>query len=169
MNSPASTILQGPKSRRVVSRRALQNYFSAQFSVCKAVNYLYLLCLFKPLNDYEWSTGTFKKYRTITQLYCWKSRLFPPEGCLPYWPNLSFTTIHEEGHYYVEHVLISYLLFNILSEALPWKSRGTHAEQPLSYLPGARASLTWKSPRVKQAVRPSLEASTGLSPPQLTW
>lgn len=141
MNSPASSVSRRPKSSRVASRRALQNYFSAQFSVCKAVNYLHLLCLFKPLNDYEWGTGMFKKYRTITQRYCWKFRLFPPEGCLPYLPNLSFTTIHEEGHYCVEHVLISYLLFNILSEALPGKSQGRQREQPLSYLPGARASL----------------------------
>ena len=70
MNSRVSCILQGPKSSKIASRLTIQNYFSAQFSVCKAVNYLHLLCLFKHLNDYELSTGTFKKYRTITQLHC---------------------------------------------------------------------------------------------------
>lgn len=41
--------------------------------------------------------------------------LFSPKDCFLYFSNLSFTTIHEKGHYYIEHVLISYLLFNILS------------------------------------------------------
>lgn len=113
MNSRVSCILQGPKSLKIASQLAIQNYFSAQFSVCKAVNYLHLLCLFKHLNDYEWNTGMFKKYRTITPLYCARFPLFSPEGCFPYFSNLSFTTIHEKGHYYIEHVLISYLLFNI--------------------------------------------------------
>lgn len=154
MNSPASTVLQGPKSSRVASRHALQNYFSAQFSVCKAVNYLHLLCLFKPLNDYEWSTGTFKKYRTITQLYCWKFRLFPPEGCLPYSPNLSFTTIHEEGRYYVEHVLISYLLFNILPEAC-LERRAAHTKNSLFHAgPAAGAALGLTFPRTTRAALP---------------
>lgn len=51
MNSSVRCILQGTKSPGTASQAAIQNHFSAQFSVCEAVNYLHLLCLFKYLDS----------------------------------------------------------------------------------------------------------------------
>lgn len=83
MNSRVSCILQGPKSSKIASQLAIQNYFSAQFSVCKAVNYLHLLCLFKHLNDYEWNKAHLKNIEPLRSSTAGNSRYFPLKAASP--------------------------------------------------------------------------------------
>lgn len=88
MNSSVKCILQGTKSLGIVSQVAIQNYFSAQFSVCKAVNYLHLLCLFKYLNSMNGVQAHFKNIESLHNPAAGNSCRFSPKGCLP--PRPSF-------------------------------------------------------------------------------
>ena len=72
-------VLQGPKSWTTASQLAVQNYFSAQFSVCKAVNYLHLLCLFKHLNDCGWIQAHLKNIEPLRNPTAKNSCYFPPK------------------------------------------------------------------------------------------
>lgn len=99
MNSSVKCILQGTKSLGIVSQVAIQNYFSAQFSVCKAVNYLHLLCLFKYLNSMNGVQAHFKNIESLHNPAAGNSCRFSPKGCLPPPAKLSFTTILATPHY----------------------------------------------------------------------
>lgn len=77
MNSSVKCILQGTKSLGIVSQVAIQNYFSAQFSVCKAVNYLHLLWSFKRLNSMNGVQAHFKNKESLRNPAAGNSCPFP--------------------------------------------------------------------------------------------
>ena len=81
----------------MVSQAAIQNYFSAQFSVCKAVNYLHLLCLFKHLNSMNGVQAHFENTESLRNPAAGNSGRFPLKAAFPPTPpppqQLSFTTI----------------------------------------------------------------------------
>lgn len=107
MNSSVRCILQGTKSPGTASQAAIQNHFSAQFSVCEAVNYLHLLCLFKYLDSMNGLTAGFENkealHKAAAGMHSSALQAAPPPACLiPAAPHhqmehiysLSFITLH---------------------------------------------------------------------------
>lgn len=98
MNSSVRCILQGTKSPGTASQAAIQNHFSAQFSVCEAVNYLHLLCLFKYLDTMNGLTAGFENmeelHKAAAGMHGAALRAAPPQPALsPQHPTISWTAI----------------------------------------------------------------------------
>lgn len=83
MNSSVKCILQGTKSLGIESQVAIQNYFSTQFSVCKAVNYLHLLSLFKHLKRMNGVQAHFKNIESLRNPAAGNSCCFPLQAASP--------------------------------------------------------------------------------------
>lgn len=94
MNSSVKCILQGTKSLGIESQVAIQNYFSAQFSVCKAVNYLHLLSLFKHLNSMNGVQAHFKNIESLRNPAAGNSCCFPLQAASPPGLLLQFLQHH---------------------------------------------------------------------------
>lgn len=98
MNSSVRCILQGTKSPGTASQAAIQNHFSAQFSVCEAVNYLHLLCLFKYLDTMNGLTAGFENmeelHKAAAGMHGAALRAAPPQPALsPQHPTISWSAI----------------------------------------------------------------------------